>query len=80
MYIPLNANVGCLDADFGHSTYTIINPVIPQVTHLVVKKTELPQRAVLVPISWVSSTTVSSIHLHCFVEDLEKRFNASLRS
>ena len=40
--IKLNAPVECADGDswhsVGHSAYLLINPVIDQVTHLVVKE------------------------------------------
>jgi len=73
MYIPLNAKVGCFDGDFGRSMYIIINPAIPQVTHLVVKKTELPQREILVPIDWVFSTAMGLIRLDYSREELEEQ-------
>jgi hypothetical protein len=71
--IPLNATVKCSDGDVGQSMYIIINPAIPQVTHLVVQKTELLQREIMVPINWVLSTTMRSILLDSSWEELEKR-------
>lgn len=80
MYIPLNANVGCLDGGFGQSEYIIVNSAVPQVTHLVIKKTELPQREILVPIGWVYSTTMNLIHLYCSREELENRETCGKKS
>ena len=37
MEIPLNAQVECTDGICGRSVYVLINPVIDNVTHVVVK-------------------------------------------
>jgi sporulation protein YlmC with PRC-barrel domain len=71
--IPLKAKVNCSDGDFGQAMSIIINPAISQVTHMVVKKTELPQREIMVPVNWVLSTKPGSILLNHTWEELEKR-------
>lgn len=71
--IPLNATVKCFDGDFGQSMNVIINPAISKATHLIVKKTELPQRELMVPVNWVLSTKPGSILLNHTWEELEKR-------
>ena len=50
MEIPLNAQVECTDGVCGHSEYVLINPVIDQVTHLVVKEDAVPNTEYIVPV------------------------------
>ena len=72
MEIPLKAQVECTDGVCGRSVYVLINPVIDQVTHLVVKEDLSPNTEYIVPVDLVAETTVDTIRLHCNKEDLEK--------
>lgn len=72
MEIPLQAQVACADGAFGSSLYVIINPVIDQITHLVVRATGTPHTEYIVPIGTVSTTTDNTIQLRCSKSDLEK--------
>ena len=72
MEIPLQAQVECTDGVCGHSVYVLINPVIEQVTHLVVKETASPHKEVIVPVDLVSATIADTIQLRCSKAELEK--------
>ncbi len=72
MEIPLNAEVECTDGVYGRSVYVLINPVVDQVTHLVVKKDVSPHTEYLVPVDWVTETLADTIRLHCSKAELEK--------
>jgi hypothetical protein len=72
MEIPLNAEVECTDGVYGRSAYVLINPVVDQVTHLVVKKDVSPHTEYIVPVDWVAETLVDTIRLHCSKAELEK--------
>ena len=72
MEIPLNAPVECTDGVFGRSEYVLINPVIDQVTHLVVKGDSSPNTEYIVPIDFMNETIAETIHLCCSKAELEK--------
>jgi hypothetical protein len=72
MEIPLNAQVECTDGVCGRSVYVLINPVIDQVTHLVVKEDSSPNKEYIVPVDFVSETIVDTIRLRCSKTELEK--------
>jgi hypothetical protein len=72
MEIPLNATVECSDGVYGRSEYVLINPVIDQVTHLVVKKNSSPNTEYLVPVDSVTETKADTIQLRCNKAELEK--------
>jgi hypothetical protein len=76
MDIPLNAQVEYTDGvvwhAIGHSEYVLINPVIEQVTHLVVKEDTAPNTEYVVPVELVAESTADTIRLHCNKEELEK--------
>jgi sporulation protein YlmC with PRC-barrel domain len=71
MEIPLNAQVDCTDGVCGHSVYVLINPVIEQVTHLVVRE-EASLTEYIVPVDIVSETISDTIQLSCTKAELEK--------
>jgi sporulation protein YlmC with PRC-barrel domain len=71
MEIPLNAQVECTDGVCGRSVYVLINPVIDQVTHLVVKE-DSSNTEYIVPVDVVSETIVDTIQLRCSKAELEK--------
>jgi hypothetical protein len=72
MEIPLEAQVECTDMVCGRSAYLLINPVIEQVTHLVVRDAISPYPEYIVPIDFVSATTTDAIQLRCSRAELEK--------
>ena len=72
MEIPLNAQVECTDGIFGRSVFVLINPVIDQVTHLVVKEDASPNTEFVVPVEIVTETVVDTIRLRCSKAELEK--------
>jgi sporulation protein YlmC with PRC-barrel domain len=72
MEIPLNAQVECTDGVCGRSVYVLINPVIDQVTHLVVKENSSPNTDYIVPVDFVAETIADTIRLHCSKAELEK--------
>ena len=72
MEIPVQAQVECADGVCGRSVYVLINPVVEQVTHLVVKETSSSQREVIVPVGLVSATIAGTIQLRCSKAELEK--------
>lgn len=72
MEIPLQAKVECTDGICGYSAYVLINPVIDQVTHLVVKADSSPNTEILVPVDLVKETLENTIRLGCSKAELEK--------
>lgn len=72
MEIPLNAQVECTDGVCGRSVYVLINPVIDQVTHLIVKEDSSPNTEYIVPVDVVSKTIADTIQLRCSKAELEK--------
>jgi hypothetical protein len=70
--IPLQAQVECTDGVCGRSVYMLINPVIDQVTHLVVKEDSSPNTEYIVPVDVVSETIADTIRLRCSKAELEK--------
>jgi sporulation protein YlmC with PRC-barrel domain len=76
MEISLNAQVEYTDGlvwhPVGRSISVLINPIIDQVTHVVVKETESPQTEYLVPVELVAETTAETIRLNCNKTELEQ--------
>ena len=72
MDIALKAQVECSDGVCGRSVYVLINPVINQVTHLVVKEDSSPNTEFIVPVDLVAKTTADTIRLSCSKAELEK--------
>ena len=72
MEIPLKAQVECTDGVCGRSVYVLINPIIDQVTHLVVKEDSSPNTEYIVPVDFVTKTTADKIRLSCSKAELEK--------
>ena len=71
MEIPLNAQVECTNGICGRSMYVLINPVIDQVTHLVVKE-DSSGTEYIVPVEVVSETIADTIRLCCSKAKLKK--------
>ena len=72
MEIPLKAQVECTDGVYGRSVYVLINPVIDQVTHVVVKEDSSPNTEYIIPIDFVTKTTADTIRLSCSKTEMEK--------
>ena len=72
MEIPLKAQVECTDGICWRSVYVLINPIIDQVTHLVVKEDSFPNTEFIVPVDFVTKTTADKIRLSCSKAELEK--------
>ncbi len=72
MEISLNAQVECIDGIFGRSEYVLINPVIDQVTHFVVKENSSPNTEYIVPVDFVTETKSDTIRLNCSKAELQK--------
>ncbi len=72
MEIPLNAQVECTDGACGRSEFVLVNPVIDQVTHLVVKEDSFPNTEYLVPVDFVTETQGDTIRMRCSKAELEK--------
>jgi len=72
MEIPLQAQVECTDGICGRSEYVLIDPLIDQVTNLVVRETVFPNTEYLVPVKMVSATIADTIRLGCSKAELEK--------
>jgi hypothetical protein len=72
MEIPVNAQVESTDGVCGRSVFVVINPVIDQVTHLVVKEGSSPDTEYIVPVDCVTETKSDTIRLSCSKAELEK--------
>lgn len=70
MEIPLEAQVECTDGVCGRSVYVLIDPVIDQVTHVVVRADLPPNTEYIVPLEVVSATIDGTIQLNCTKEEL----------
>jgi hypothetical protein len=72
MEIPLNTQIECTDGVCGRSVSVLINPVVEQVTHLVVREDSFPNTEYIVPVDVVSETIADTIQLRCSKAELEK--------
>lgn len=72
MEIPLKAEVSCTDGVYGRSAYVLMNPILDQITHLVVKADASPHTEFIVPIDVISATTDDTIELQCSKAALER--------
>jgi len=72
MEIPLQAQVECTDGLCGRSVCVLINPLINQVTHLVVKEDSSPNTEYVVAVDMISATITDMIRLRCTKAELEK--------
>jgi sporulation protein YlmC with PRC-barrel domain len=72
MEIPLQAQVDCTDGVCGRSVCVLIDPLIEQVTHLVVKEDLTPNTEYIVPVDVISATIADTIQLRCSKAELEK--------
>jgi sporulation protein YlmC with PRC-barrel domain len=72
MEIPLQAQVECTDGICGHSVFVLVNPVLDQVTHLVVRMDSTPNTEYIVPVDLVTETIADTIQLRCSKAEMEK--------
>jgi len=72
MEIPLQAQVECTDGICGRSIYVLIDPLVEQVTHLIVKKDSSPNTEYIVPVDVISTTIADTIQLRCTKAELGK--------
>lgn len=73
MGIPVDAGVDCSDGFAGYCRYVVINPVVCQVTHIVVEEKDYPYYARLVPLDQVQETTRQLIRLRCTARELAEQ-------
>jgi sporulation protein YlmC with PRC-barrel domain len=71
MEIPLQAQVECTDGVCGLSVYVLINPLINEVTSLVVRETS-SNTEYIVPVDVISTTIADTIRLRCNKAELEQ--------
>ena len=71
MEIPLDAQVECTDGVCGHSAFVLVNPVLDEVTHLVVRE-DSSSTEYIVPVDVVSETIAGTIQLRCSKVQLEQ--------
>jgi hypothetical protein len=71
MEIPLNAQIECTDGVCGRSVFVLINPVLDEVTHLVVRD-DSSSKEYIVPVDVVTETIADTIQLSCNKAELEK--------
>jgi hypothetical protein len=72
METSVQAQVECTDGVCGRSVYLLINPVIEQVTHVVVREDSSPHTEYIVPVGAVSATVADTIQLTCSKAELEQ--------
>ena len=72
MEIPLNAQVECSDGVCGRSMYVLINPIMNDITHVVVRGDNSPNSEYLVPVEFIDETIADTIRLSCGKTELEK--------
>ena len=73
MEIPLQAQVECTDGVCGRCVVVLMNPVLDQVTHLVVREDASPNTEYIVPVDVVTVTTADMIGLRCSKAELEQK-------
>jgi sporulation protein YlmC with PRC-barrel domain len=71
MEIPLNAQVECTDGVCGRAVYVLINPILDEVTHLVVRE-DSSLTEYIVPVDVVTQTIAGTILIRCSKAELEK--------
>jgi sporulation protein YlmC with PRC-barrel domain len=71
MDLSVNVNVHCADGLCGRSTYVLIDPVLEQVTHLVVREAEIPHTELVVPVTQVAGAAPDVILLKCTRKELQ---------
>jgi PRC-barrel domain len=72
MDIPIGAEVMCTDGGCGQTTYIVLNPLTDEVTHVVVKETNLPNIERLVSIDEIERSDHEHIYLKCKRREIEE--------
>ena len=72
MDIPLDAEVECTDGLYGRSVNLLINPVLDNVSQMVVKSDTAPNAEYIVPVEFITEMIAEKIHLSCSMGELEK--------
>jgi hypothetical protein len=72
MDLPTNVQVYCGETPCGQSSYIILNPVINEVTHLVVEQETFPATDRLVPVSLIAESSPHRITLRCSKAELSE--------
>jgi sporulation protein YlmC with PRC-barrel domain len=72
MDIPVNAAVKCADGPTGRSIVLIVDPIMRQVTHIVVRQKGGLHMERLVPVGLVTVSTPHEIQLRCTLEELDR--------
>ena len=70
MNIPLNAEVHCSDGLVGHSSCIILNPVRQEITHFVLKRSDMFGYQEIVPVSLIKETNPDMILLRANSHEL----------
>ncbi len=70
MELPLQAQVECTDGICGRSVFVLIDPIIDEVTALVVKMDVSPNTEYIAPIDLISTTIADTIRLKCSKAEL----------
>ena len=68
--VSADAEVECTDGPGGRCTNVVIDPVVEQVMHIVVREHRPPHSERLVPMGQIAQTTPEVIHLSCTQDDL----------
>ena len=71
MEIPLTAQVECTDGVCGHVMYALVNPVLDEVTHLVIRESSSLTDHI-VPLDAVSESIAGTVLIRCSKAELEK--------
>lgn len=72
MELRLNAEIECADGAGGRATALILNPVTRVATHLVIDPKGHGREAYLLPLEWVTETSVKHIVVRCNQADLHQ--------
>lgn len=70
MEIPLHAAVDCTDGIYGRSVFVLINPILKEVTHLVVQATSARHTENNLPLTLLSAKIGNTIHVNCSKAEL----------
>jgi osmotically-inducible protein OsmY/sporulation protein YlmC with PRC-barrel domain len=71
MLLSIGATVRCRDGEAGKLRHVVLEPENGEVTHLVVERGILPRREIVVPASWVETSSDDEIVLNATLEELD---------
>ncbi len=72
MEIPLDAPVKCRDGLCGRSSYVLVNPLVGDVTHLIVQQGSSNKKVFMVPVKNIAETIGGTIRLRLTSRKLQK--------